>query len=336
MLNGVPRILIVRLSAIGDVVRVIPALHALRRKYPNAQIDWAIEAKAADIVEGHPSVDRTLVFARPPRLLASCREFLQFCAQIRRNRYDIVIDFHGIFKTGLITAWSGAEQRYGFARPRARELSSLFTNHRVTLPSQDLNRVEENLLLCDPLSPRRGLLDAMMAVPQDVQDEIDEYFESTFDGGKRVVIMHVPVDRPEKQWPLEHFAALADLLLSDGRFEVLLTWGPGQLQAIDEVLRAMRRNAVIAPETPSLKHYAWLAHRSDLYVGGDTGPMHIAAAMGTPVVAIFGGTDPRKHAPYQRPCEVLYDAEPGLTSDARLLRITPEMAYDACVRIASH
>jgi len=334
MLNGVPRILIVRLSAIGDVVRVVPALHSLRRKYPNAQIDWAVEGKSADIVEGHPSIDRTLVFERPPEFIGAFRAFLRFCAQVRRNRYDIVLDFHGIFKTGLITGWSRAEQRYGFARPRARELSALFTNHRVQLPSQNLNRVEENLLLCDPLSPRRGPLDATVFVPPEIQEEIDEYFESTFDGGKRVAAMHVPVDRPEKQWPIEHFAALADLLLADGRFEVLLTWGPGQFHAVEEMLRRTRRNPIVAPETPRLKHYAWIVHRSDLYVGGDTGPMHVATAMGTPVVAIFGGTDPKKHAPYQRPCEILYVGDPGLSVEERLRRVTPDMAYDACVRLA--
>jgi lipopolysaccharide heptosyltransferase I len=336
MLNGVPRILIVRLSAIGDVVRVLPALHSLRRRYPNAQIDWAVESKSVDIVEGHPSIDRVLVFERPAEFIPACRAFLRFCSQIRRNRYDIVMDFHGILKSGLITARSGAEQRYGFARPRAQEGSYLFTNKKVRLPSQDLNRVEENLLLSDLLSPRRGQLDVTISVPPEIQDEIDEYLEETFAGGKRLVAMHIAVAREEKQWPLEHFAALADMLLADGRFDVLLTWGPGQFNAAEEVLGLTRRHPVVAPEMPCLKHYAWLVHRSDLYLGGDTGPMHIAAAMGTPVVAIFGNTNPAKHAPYQRPCEVLYIADPGLSAQERLRRITPEMAYDACVRLTGH
>jgi lipopolysaccharide heptosyltransferase I len=333
MLNGVPRILIVRLSAIGDVVRVLPALHSLRRKYPNAQIDWAVEAKSADVVEGHPSVDRTLVFERPKNLFAASKSFLSFCRQIRRNRYDIVLDFHGILKTGVITWFSGAEQRFGFARPRARELSYLFTNRKALLPSPDLNRVEENLLLCDLLSPKRSPLDVTIYVPVEIQEDIDDYIESTFEGGKRIVAIHPPVERFEKQWPLAYYAELADLLLADGRFEVLLTWGPGQFKMVEEVRSQARRNPIIAPEITSLKHYAWLVHRADLYVGGDTGPMHIAAAMGTPVVAIFGGTDPRKHAPYQRTCEVLRIEDSSLSVAERLERVTPEMAYDACVRL---
>jgi len=335
MKNGLPRILIVRLSAVGDVVRVLPVLHTLRDTFPNAQIDWAVEKKSAELIRDHPCLDQVLVFERPSEKWAGVREFLGFCRHVRANRYDIVLDFHGIFKTGMISAFSGAPDRYGFDRPRAQELSFLFTNHKVRLPSRDLNRVEENLLLCDALCPNRTSLEAMVYVPYEIQDDINDFYDSLFDGGKKVVAMHVPVDWPEKQWPVEYFAQLTDLLLADGRFEVMLTWGPGQFDVVKEVLNKSRRRPSAAPETPDLKHYAWLIHRADLYFGGDTGPMHIAATMGTPVVAVFGGTDPRKHAPYRRPCEVLYVDDPQLPAAERLRRVTPEMAYDACVRLIS-
>lgn len=337
MENGIPRILIVRLSAIGDVVRVLPALHALRNAFPNAQIDWAVERKSADIVEGHPALDRVLVYERASaRGLNSARAFLEFCQRIRKNHYDMVIDFHGIFKSGLVSLFSCAPQRFGFASPRARELSYLFSNKRVTLGKTVMNRIEENLALSDFISPQHHTLDVTIEVPVDIQDHVNNFFDSTFDGGKLVAALHAPVDRTEKQWPTEYFAALADLLLADGRFDVLLTWGPGQLAIVDEIVRRTRRNPVVAPELPDLKHYAWLAHRSDLYFGADTGPMHIASAMGTAVVAVFGGTDPARHAPYREPHDVLYNADPGLTAKQRLEHITPEMAYDACVRLCVH
>jgi len=341
MINGAPRILIVRLSAIGDVVRVLPALHALREAHPNAQIDWAVEHKAAAILEDHPALDRLLVFKRPQAVKAAARAFWRFCRDVRTSRYDVLIDFHGIFKSGLISAYSAVPDRYGFARPRAQELSHLFTNHKLKLPSPDFNRVEENLLLCEAVCPGRGSLcrrrsplDVAIYVPPEIEDEVNAFFEDTFDGGKRVVAVHAPVDRPEKQWPLDHFAELADLLLADGRFEVMLTWGTGQFAAVRKVLDKVRRHPVVAPEMPTLKHYACLVHRADLYFGGDTGPMHIAAAMGTPVAAVFGGSDPAKHAPYRRPCEILRDETPGLAVEERLRRVTPEMAYEACVRLA--
>jgi ADP-heptose:LPS heptosyltransferase len=192
-------------------------------------------------------------------------------------------------------------------------------------------------MLCDLLCPRRESLDVTIYVPADVQEEIDEYFEETFDGGKFVAAIHVPVEREEKRWPAEYFAELADALLADGRFDVLLTWGPGQLPMVENVVQRTRRHPVVAPETATLKHLAWLLHRADLYFGGDTGPMHIAAAMGTPVVAVFGGTDPAKHAPFRKPCEVLYvkgDGK-GLDPRERLRRVTPDIAYDACVRLVT-
>ena len=338
MLNGVPRILIIRLSAIGDVVRVLPALHALRDRYPNAQIDWAIEPKSRDIVEDHPDLDRVLVFERGESSRTGARSFLRFCRQIRQNRYDIVIDFHGIFKSGLIAWFSRAPKRYGFARPRSREFSFLGTNHRVRLVSRHMNRIDENLEICKALEARRHHLDVTIHVRDHIIEETGAYFEEAFMAGKRVVTVHAPVDRPEKQWPLEHFATLSDMLLADGRFEVLLTWGPGQRQTVESVAAKCRRKPTVAPETPGLKHYAGMVQHTDLYFGGDTGPMHIASAMGVPVVAVFGGTEAAKHAPLRQPSVVLYAGPkpfpakmPLATAEAALRAVTPEMAYDACI-----
>lgn len=340
MINGVPRILIIRLSAIGDVVRVLPALHALRGRFPNAQIDWAVEPKSLDIVSGHPLLDQCLVFERSSERWTGFRRFLDFCRWVRRMRYDIVLDFHGIIKSGLIARASGAPERYGFAAPRSREWSSLFTNRRIRLDSTRMDRVAENLALCAALDAHNETLDATIFVPEEVQEEVDAYFDAAFDGGKRILIVHAPVDRPEKQWPLEYYAALCDLLLADGRFEVLLSWGPGQREVAESVRNRSRRKPETAPETPDLKHFAWLVQRADCFFGGDTGPMHIASAMGTPVVAVFGGTDPVKHAPMHQPYEVLYSGPENpprripLEDALRYLRmVSPDAAYDACVRM---
>ena len=338
MFNGVPRILIVRLSAIGDVVRVLPALHALRSQYPNAQIDWAVESKSRAIVEDHPQIDRCLVFERDGR---GWRGFKSFLEQIRDSHYDVVIDFHGIFKSALISLASRAPDRVGFARPRGRELSYLFHKRRVRLPSGDMNRVAENLRLAAALDAKEDFHEVPIFVPEEIQAEVDAYYDDVFDGGKLVIAMHAAVDRPEKQWPVDYYVTLVDALLADGRFEVLLTWGPGQLEIAQSIAQRARRKPHVAPETPGLKHYAWLVFRCDLYFGGDTGPMHMAAAMGTPVVAVFGGTDPAKHAPFRSPAEVLYAGPPRLPrhlppakAHEYLLQISPEMAYDACVRLA--
>ncbi|MFO7973250.1 MAG: glycosyltransferase family 9 protein [Candidatus Hydrogenedentota bacterium] len=340
MVGGSPRILIVRLSAIGDVVRVLPALQILRDALPEAHIDWVVEKKAADICRDHPALDGLLVFERPEGKWKVVKSFLGLCNDIRNRRYDIVLDFHGILKSGLLTWASRAPKRYGFARPRSRELSYLFTNRRVRLPSRTLNRIEENVILCEAVVPSRaGWPSVTIEVPPEVQDTVDEFVDSTFEAGKRLVAVHAPVERRAKRWPLAYFAEICDLLIADGRFDVMLTWGPGQRPLAQSVLEQCRRSPVIAPETPGLKHLAWLLHRADLYVGGDTGPMHIAAAMGTPVVAIFTGTNAAQHAPYQSACEVLTperapELDPGgEPPEDALSPMTPTMVYDACVRI---
>ena len=340
MINGVPRILIIRLSAIGDVVRVLPALQALRLQYPHAQIDWLVEPKSRDIVEGHPALDRCLVFARGGGWKENLRAFLDARAEIRQARYDVALDFHGGFKSGLL-AWStGARRRCGFARPRSKELNWLFVNERVRLPDPRMNRLDENSALARHAGAEHHDLDAPIAVPEETEEAISNYIEYRFHGGKPLVAVHAPVERAEKQWPLRHFASLCDLLLADGRYDVLLTWGPGQRPVAEEVQKLARRHPEIAPETPDLKHLAALLREAVLYVGGDTGPLHIAAAMGTPAVSIFGGTDPAKHAPLHTPGHVLYMGPPEpprrfplQLAEKNLAAVTPEMVYDACVRV---
>ncbi len=338
MIAGSPRILIIRLSAIGDVVRVLPALQILREAYPQAHIDWMVERKAADVVEGHPALDGVIVFERPEGAWQSSRQFAGLCAEIRNKRYDIVVDFHGILKSGLVSAASRARQRIGFARPRSQEGSTLFYTKRVAVPLDKLNRSEENLRLCQALATDARWPAPVIYVSDEVQEAVHEFTDLEFDSDKLVVALHAPVERAEKQWPLRNFAGVADLLLADGRFEVLLTWGPGQFAVVEEVLSLMRRKASIAPEMPDLKHYAALVARCALYIGGDTGPMHVAAAMGTPVIAIFGGTNPAQHAPYQLPGKVLYagatrgqNAGGLATAQVRQQAVTPDDVYEACI-----
>lgn len=343
MLNGFPRILIIRFSAIGDVVRTLPALHALRDAFPHAQIDWAIEKKSQDIILDHPALDAIHVFERPEGFKKGVRAFLQFCKTLRANRYDVVLDFHGIFKSGFASRATRARERYAFAPPRGRELSYLLANHRVRLPSAMLNRVEENLLLCEAAGAPPGATDFFIALPEETEEAIDAYVQNEFQSAKRIIAIHAPVDRPEKQWPLARYAELADMLLSDGRFEVLLTWGPGQKTCVQEISKKSHRNPHIAPETPGLKDYACLIRHCALFVGGDTGPMHIASAMDVPVVAIFGGTSPEKHQPYSKPCRVLYAGPPNLRhnlepaeAEGYLAAISSEHVYDACIDLLKH
>ena len=337
MMHGTPRILIIRLSAIGDVVRVLPALHAIRDNHPYAQIDWAVEKKSAEAVLDHPALDQVLIFDRPSVKGEGFRAYRDFCKRVRAENYEVVVDFHGILKSGFLAWRSGARTRHGFSPPRAQEFSWLFTNRRTGLPREVLNRVEENLRLAEALGPRPAHVTATIQIPSELEQQVDHFVDDFFGDGKLLVALHAPVERPEKQWPLTCFAELSDLLIGDGRFDVLLSWGPGQREIVEKLANMCRRKPQIAPETPGLKDYAALVQRCDIYIGGDTGPMHIAAAVGTPVLAIFGGTDPRRHTPFGSACEVFFagtgDGEVTKKDAAgRLAAITPEEVYDTCLR----
>jgi len=341
MLNGVPRMLLIRLSAIGDVIRVLPALHALRDRYPHAQIDFAVEPKSADILADHPAIDQVLVFERGAGFLDSVRAFRAFAAELRENRYDMVVDFHGILKSGLLMKATRASRRIAFAPPRSQELSHLFANEIVPLPAKPINRIEENIQLCRALDAQSDHLEVAIAVPDFVADTVESWYEDTFDSGKQLVIMHGPVDRPEKQWPLSHFSALADLLLADGRFEVVLTWGPGQVEVAQAIEAGAHRKPVVAPVLPTLRHFAAFCDLADLFVGCDSGPMHLASAMDLPVVGLFGGTDPARHAPLRQPSVALYGGPTPFPKkvtveqgQAWLAALEVESVYDACVALA--
>lgn len=201
MINGVPRILVIRLSAIGDVVRVLPgvmpsvisiqmprSIGLSSRNPPRSSKITPPSTSCGFSNEGQVGLENA-AFVR-------CRS--------RRERYDIVVDFHGIFKSGMIMLWSGAKQRLGFARPRSQEGSWLFCTRGVRLVSQRMNRIEENLELVKALEARRHHLDVEIAISPEIEEAVHEYVHSQFDGAKTKVGVHVPVERPEKQWPFPY------------------------------------------------------------------------------------------------------------------------------------
>lgn len=335
------KILIIRLSAIGDVIRVIPAVEAIRSAYPEAIIDWLVEDKSKDIVEGHPAINECIVFHRSQHIIASTREFIRLCRYIKQKQYTIALDFHGILKSGILSFCTQAKRRIAFAPPRAQECSYLFATETISLPmGKVLSRVEENVLLAQSLGVQEVLHWRGVHIPYSVDEEVKEYLEQCYEPSKRLVLIHPAVDRPEKQWDLRNFAILADLLLSDGRFEVMLTWGPSQRTIAEHVAREMKHPVIIAPQTPTLKHLACLIQHADLFISCDTGPMHLAWILDKPVIGIFGGTNPEQHAPQGPHCKALYKGPQPFPkrltlpqAQQALNAITPEEVYHSAIEL---
>jgi len=345
------RILILRLGAIGDVVRTIPVAEALRKEYRSAHIAWAVEPKSVDVLSGNPAIDELVVFERAPVCDGSIRQrvsgtlrnvaaFVSFVRTLRRKRFDCVLDFHGIFKSGLAGWLSGAPERIGYSRAYSKELNSLFTNRRVSPGGRRISRFEKNACLLAAVTRNPPETDATIYVPDRNKEEVDRLLaERRGAGNNKLVVVHCATSRPLKQWPTEYYARTCDTLVGQG-LDVVLTCGTGEEGIRDEIRSLMNEGSIII-NTPSLKHYAWLVKRADVYFGGDTGPMHIASAMGTPVVAVFGPTDPVVVGPYRQPYKVLWkklDCSPcnerGCKRNIECMRsIPPEEATAAILEL---
>jgi len=326
------RVLLIRLGAVGDVLRTLPALHLIRATFPTVHITWLVEDLSFDLLGGHPEINEVLRFPRRemraaaarPRLLAGLIAALR--RDLRRRRFDVALDFQGSLKSALLARLSAAPRRVGFAPGHCRELSFLFTNDWVRPPGRRLNRVERNLMMAEAVGARGDAIEVVLPERPEEGRAAEEILRSLAPGGTPVVVLSPGTSRRQrhKRWPAEHFARLAALLATSLGAVPLVVWGPGEQALVQAVVTGSGGRAVAAPPT-SLRLLAALLRRAALFVGADSGPMHLAWGVGCPVVALFGPTDPRLNAPLGSAHVVLRAGH--ATSD-----ITPEQALEATRR----
>ncbi|MFZ5773922.1 MAG: lipopolysaccharide heptosyltransferase I [Thermodesulfobacteriota bacterium] len=301
------KILIVKTSAIGDVIHTLPALNCLRRHYPDARIDWLVEEAAAEAVIGHQAVDRVLVSGRKRwvaefrqgRRLAALRGFLDFVRQLRATEYDLLIDLQGLLKSGIFVFLARARRKAGFGRGMEHaEGSWLFLNERI--PAVDMNQhaLTRELLLLGGLGiPCERIEFGLPVTDQHRAEVADLLGEAGISPKKTLVAINPMTTWPTKHWLGGRFAEVADHLLAMG-LAVVFTGGPGDVAAIEAIQAAMTAKAPSLAGRTSLKTLAALYERARLLITTDTGPMHVAAAMDTPVVALFGPTAPWRTGPF--------------------------------------
>ena len=297
-------ILIVKTSAIGDVIHTLPALHALRTAYPEARIDWLIEEAASDLIVGHPALHRVLVAKRKSWLrqlrsgdrLTSLREIKAFIRELRETEYDLLLDFQGLLKSSIWVALARAKRKVGFGRGMEHaECSYLFLNERIPPVDMDRHAAERELLLLKAIGiPPAGMVFGLPIEEVDRQ-RVRQLLGDTERGS--LVAINPMTTWPTKHWESDRFAAVADRLAADGH-QVVFTGGPGDQAAIGEICRAMQGRALNLAGSTSLKDLAALFQLACVVVTTDTGPMHLAAAVNTPVVALFGPTAPWRTGPY--------------------------------------
>ena len=305
-------ILIVKLSAVGDVIHTLPSLAALRRLYPEAHITWAVEEAAADIVRNHPDLDRVLVSRRKAWQKAikrgSLREPLRgirtFIADLRDRDYDVVIDFHGLFKSAVLVLLSRGRRKIGY--DSFQEMSGLFYSEKIR---EDMSKHAVDRYLDFPLhlGAVPGKREFRIATGPENKRKVDELLAANGITGPYIAVNPVAYWET-KLWAEDRFAALCDRIGASHGLPVVLT---GQPDPSLERIRSLSSGEVKNLEgRTTLKDLAELYRRSLLLITTDSGPMHLAAAMGTPVVALFGPTDPRRTGPYGPGHQVVRTAIP--------------------------
>jgi lipopolysaccharide heptosyltransferase I len=302
-------ILIVKTSAIGDVTHTLPALNALRKHYPEARITWLVEEAAADIVRGHPALDRVLVSRRKywaaemrgdcSRFLKACREIWAFIRTLRATRYDLLFDFQGLLKSGVLVWLAKADRKIGFGRGMDHaECSYVFLNERIPPVAMDTHALTREMALLQAIGVEAAEITFDLPITAGDRAAIEAILAGhDIDRQRPLIAINPQATWPTKLWFSERFAEVADRLLERG-CAVVFTGSPADRAEIDRILGMMRgRAANLAGET-SLMSLAALYQVARVVVSTDTGPMHIAAAAGTPLVAIFGSTAPWRTGPW--------------------------------------
>lgn len=291
------RILFVKLGSIGDVVHTLPALAAVSRGVPGARVSWVVERRAAEILRGNPLLETAIEIDTKAlrRWPVSGETLLATRQQLRRLRasaFDFSLDFQGLLKSALIARLAGARRRAGFAREDLREPASRFLLSETFPAPPRQHVIRKNLSLVEGALgidvPSRGEeFEFPIAVgPAHVREaeEVEARAAGLF------AIVNPGGGWPTKLWAPERFGALADLLYEREGLRTVVTYGPGERELAERVTEASRTGTTISA-SPTLKGFYALARRARVYVGGDTGPTHLAVAAGAPVVGLFGPTE---------------------------------------------
>jgi heptosyltransferase-1 len=306
-MNG-PRILVVRLGAMGDVIHALPAVASLKHSHPFSHITWAIEAKWAPLLDGNPYVHRVLSLHR-----GTSSGWRKAWRELRSQKYDFAVDFQGLAKSAIVAALSRAERIYGFAAPR-ESIASWFYSNR-TIP-RSVHVVDHNL----DLAAAAGASNPLHCFPLPPGQP-----EGNLPPGEFVLASPL-AGWGAKQWPLGYYATLGErieremgmTLVLNGARQISLPHTHAHVSGLPGLIDATRRAAAV--------------------IGLDSGPMHLAAALGKPGVAIFGPTDPARNGPYQSNLQVMRAPNSvtsyhrGTAPDPSMLAITPDMIFEALLR----
>jgi len=235
------------------------------------------------------------------------REMWKFIIGLRKRRFDMVLDFHGLLKSGLLSFLSGSPKRIGYDRKSTKEGNFFFSNVKVRLPKGKISRFERNLALLKGLGLDVKAPQYSLHIPPEDREYVASFFKALPASLKRPLIAVHPGTSAKalfKRWMPDQYAQLADRLVRELNATVLFTWGDAELKWVEGIRKEMKESSLLGPKTESLTQLGEVYRHCDLYIGGDTGPMHIASLMGIPAVVIYGPTDPVENEPLRHHIKV--------------------------------
>jgi 3-deoxy-D-manno-octulosonic-acid transferase/heptosyltransferase-1 len=330
-------ILIVKLSAIGDVIHTLPSLAALRRVYPQAHITWVVEAAAADLVLNHPQLDAVLVSRRKAwiqdvksgNFRKAWREIVQFIRDLRKRPYNLVIDFHGLLKSSIIVFLSGGKRKLGY--DSLQELSGLFLNEKIP-EDMDKHAVDRYLDFPFYLGAKKERTEFILPQSVDAENKVKLLLECYGLEDNKYIAINPIAYWDTKLWDNEKFAKLADLIQEQLKIKVVFTGS--ESKSVEEIAAKMKSKFINLGGKTSLMELASLFKKARMLITTDSGPMHLACAVGKPVIALFGPTDPKRTGPYGEGHIVIRDnlsCSPCFLKKCDMVNcmknITPEQVY---------
>lgn len=281
------KLLIVRLGALGDIVHAVPAVAALRAAYPDARIDWLVDAKHRPFLDLVPVIDRIVLVER-----ASLSGWVDVTRRLRQTRYDIALDFQGLLKSAVLARASGARRVLGFSIWHLREKTAR-PFYSESVEAEGGHVIQKNLRLLEALGIQTDRVEFPLAdVPSRAADDV-----VAAAAGAGIALINPGAAWPNKRWEALRFGEVAAFLRDVRGLAPFVLWGPGEETLAQAVVAASSGAARQAPPT-EIADLVALCRRASLMISGDTGPLHIAAAVGTPIVSLFGPTDAERNGPW--------------------------------------
>lgn len=283
------RFLVLRMSALGDIIHTLPAVHALREAFPSAQIDWLVDEKWAPILAGDPDISSVIAMNR-----GSWRNVTGTIGRLRRTRYDTAIDFQSLYRSAVIGWLSGAPERIGFDAQYSRERGAAFFYTQRVSPKR-AHKIEHNLELIESLGAQAAHVCFPFVDNPQAAEEVESILRAS--GITEYFVLSPGGGWISKCWPAERYGELARALTGRYGWTSVVSFGPGE-EGLAETVRRRAGSPEPFVQRFNLKQLVPLLRRARLVVAGDTGPLHLASALGTPVIGLYGPTDPARNGPF--------------------------------------